>query len=224
MLLFSKLIVLFTILTLSFAHEPNGEKTLDNAFRQKIHSMCAGHHHLNHAELEQITNLFAENFQVILTLQENLPNIRPERYLCELTGLVSLSNTLSKDQKYLFYRRSYDRAIEARKVDEEWKDVLGVLVERTNALSLDELNELMITTQHEPLKPLITKAISRKKIIEEKEKLKEKRLSKKSLVKNPDPLVENKAWEFQVSWLWVGLFLFAIVSSTIFFWKKSELN
>ncbi len=116
---------------------------------------------MDYLELKEVCNHFSEHFSDILELQSKPPDFRPERYIENLTSLVILSDTLTKDQKHNFYRRSYDQALEAGKTGDEWKWLLGMLVERTYALSLPELQDLMKNTTHEPMKPLIQKAMDR---------------------------------------------------------------
>lgn len=133
------------------------------SFKERIHSMTHGHHHLSADKVKEICNQFPENFEEILDLQANPPKFRAERYVRNLTALVINSDTLTREQKHAFYRRSYEQAIQPKQDGAEWKGLLGVLVRRTDALSLDELEELLKKTSHEPLKPLIQKAIERKK-------------------------------------------------------------
>ena len=113
-------------------------------------------------ELKEICNHFSEHFSDILELQAKPPEFMTEKYITSLTALVIFSDTLTVDQKHKFYRRSYDQALTARKNGDQWKWLLGMLVERTDALSLPELQDLMRNTTHEPMKPLIEKAIDRK--------------------------------------------------------------
>lgn len=135
-------------------------------FKRKVFGMCAGHHHESLVELKKICNHMSEHFYEILDLQINPPQLNPpvvteEKYLMALTGLVIYSDTLTKEQKSLFYRRSYERAIKVGKEGIEWKWLLGFLVEKTDFLTLSELDDLMRSTTHEPMKPLIKQAIER---------------------------------------------------------------
>ena len=160
---------LFLSAALSFGDDPNHESIYP--FKERIHGMCAGHHHLSTSELKEICNQFPEYYDDILQLQATPPDARPERYLRSLTAFVILSDTLSEKQKHTFYRNSYNKAIEAGKEDGEWKWLLGLLVKKTNALSRAELETLMAETSYEPMKPLIRRAIGR---LDAKEKLKSK--------------------------------------------------
>lgn len=116
---------------------------------------------MDDVELKEICNHFAEHYAELIELQSAPPKFMTERYITKLTSLVILSDTLTKDQKHQFYRNSYEQSLEARKNGVEWKWLLGMLVERTDALTLDELQDLTRTTSHEPLKPLIQKAMDR---------------------------------------------------------------
>jgi hypothetical protein len=145
----------------AIGHDSENDHPSYYSFKDRIHGLCAGHHHKDDIELKEISNHFSEHFSDILELQSEPPELRTERYTTSLTALVILSDTLTKDQKHHFYRRSYDQAVEARKNGDEWKWLLGMLVERTDALSLPELQDLMRNTTHEPMKPLIEKAIGR---------------------------------------------------------------
>jgi hypothetical protein len=159
---FYRAIFLLLIFSNAFGHNSKNDHPSFYTFKERIHGMCAGHHHLDDIELKNICNHFPEHFSEILELQTNAPDLRTENYITKLTSLVIFSDTLTNDQKHDFCRRSCNMALEARKNGNEWKWLLGILVERTDALSLPELQDLMRTTKHEPLKPLIEKAIERK--------------------------------------------------------------
>lgn len=161
--MYHALLAISFILTLGFAwgHASENRHNSSYSFKDMIYGMCAGHHHKDEAELKEICDQFSEHFDDLLALQSSPPESSAERYITGLTGLVTLSDTLTKDQKHSFYRRSYEQALEAGENGVEWKWLLGLLVERTNALSLSELQDLMRNTKHEPMKPLIEKAISR---------------------------------------------------------------
>jgi hypothetical protein len=151
----------FLFIGIAFGHESGSDHHFSYSFKDMVHGMCAGHHHKDDVELKEICNHFSEHFSDILELQSEPPELRTERYITSLTALVIFSDTLTKDQKHHFYRRSYEQAVEARRNGDEWKWLLGMLVERTDALSLPELQDLLENTTHEPMKPLIQKAIDR---------------------------------------------------------------
>lgn len=153
--------LLFLLISIGFGHNSDNDHPSHFSFKDSIHGMCAGHHHLDEIELKKICNHFSEHFSDILELQSNPPEFMKEIYITKLTSFVILSDTLTKDQKDNFYRRSYDQALEAGKTGDEWRWLLGMLVERTDALTLPELQDLMKNTTHEPMKPLIEKAIDR---------------------------------------------------------------
>jgi hypothetical protein len=153
------LLILF--IGIASGHKSENDHHSAYSFKEKIHEMCAGHHHLDDIELKEICNHFSEHFSDIQELQAELPEFMPEIYITKLTSLVIFSDTLTKDQKHNFCRRSYDQALEAGKNGDEWKWLLGLLVEQTDTLSLPELQDLMRNTTHEPMKPLIGKAIDR---------------------------------------------------------------
>lgn len=137
------------------AHEPDAENNYADSFKDKIHVMCAGHHHLQPDELKKICNQFPEHFDDILDLQENPPEFRSDRYIRALSALVKNSDTLTREQKHLFYRRSYEQALKARKKEIEEESVLRFLVKWTDFLSREELKMIAETTTDEPLKKYI---------------------------------------------------------------------
>jgi len=145
----------------TFGHESENDYRLPGSFTDQIHRMCAGHHHFDDIELKKIVNQFSDHFPGILELQAAPPAFDTERYIRNLTSLVIFSDTLTEEQKLLFYRRSYDHALEAHAKGDEWNGLLGMLVMRTDALTLPELHDLMKNTRHEPMKPLIEEAIAR---------------------------------------------------------------
>lgn len=151
----------FLFIGFAFGNDSDNDDDFSYSFKDKIHSMVSGHHHLDDIELQEICNRFPDYFSDILELQSEPPDFQTERYITNLTSLVIFSDTLTKDQKQTFYRRSYQQALEAREKGDEWKWLLGILVERTDALTFHELEDLMSNTTHEPMKPLIENAIDR---------------------------------------------------------------
>lgn len=158
-------VFLLSLSSIIIAHDSPQDHPIHYTFKDRIHSMCSGHYHLGDSELKEICNHFPDHFNDILELQANPPKFRTERYIQKMSVLVIFSDTLTAKQKHDFHRRSYKMALEARKNGDEWKWLLGLLVEKTDALSLPELQDLINNTKHEPLKPLVQNAIERAKKI-----------------------------------------------------------
>lgn len=213
------------VVGIALGHDTDIDPRINYSFKDRIHSMCVGHYHLSDAELKEICNHMPEHYSEIVALQSNPPTTRPERYIRKLTVLVIFSDTLSKEQKQQFYRRSYNQALAARKNGAEWHGLLGLLIEGTDCITLPELRYLLKTTTYEPLKPLIEKAIDR---LENSTSIREGPEQQESNLQ-PDktnlPSAKNHtAQNFYhgLFWLILGILLLGLIGFSIKFLKRRE--
>jgi hypothetical protein len=68
----------FLFISNAFGHESENDHHYAYSFKDKIHGMCIGHHHMDDIELKEICNHFSEHFSDTpgpVTPQANRPEI-----------------------------------------------------------------------------------------------------------------------------------------------------
>ncbi len=107
-------------------------------FKQQAYDLCSGHGlmHLSDDEMRDLCDRLARNLDDVRALQENPRN---DRFLSNLTGLITRSEIPQKEKRDLL-RRSYEISEKKSSEGDEWPLTVAQLIDRANVLSIDEIS------------------------------------------------------------------------------------
>ena len=201
-LVITKTLILFFVFCCSWGGAHPGKTLLERAysFEERMYDLCHGHgeEHMTENQIALLLKDIDENYTQMLNL---IDLAKTERFLVRLTNVVVLSD-LDLERKNEFYKKSFDRS---RKNGEEWRDVIKLLIEKTSALTRENIKN------YETSSDRYLRAAAKKALIKQSNR-EDVRLSQ---LREEQQIVDKEAVEEKRSslpWIVAGVLLVGILA------------